>query len=80
LLAHLLEVTLGHFAGGFGDALLLDRLGSILAGLLDLADDLGAAFLLEALARRVAVEDFLPLGIELSLRLRVKRAERFFFP
>jgi hypothetical protein len=47
-----------------------------LAGLFDLAEELGGAPLLEVLAGRVAVEDLLSLGIKFDFRLGLKRAVR----
>src|SRR5205823_4520961 len=70
--AEVLEVTFGHVAGGFRDALDLDGVGRFLGGLLDLADQFDARLFLERLTGGVAVEDFLALGIELSVLLGIK--------
>jgi hypothetical protein len=72
------EVAFGHFAGGSGNALLLDGFGCFLAGLSDLASHLDGALLLKARSRRVAVEDDLSL-VELPLRLCVERTRGFLF-
>src|SRR5581483_7465620 len=78
LLAHFLEVALGHFAGGFRYPLLLDGLGRLLASRLDVADDLGAILLLEALAGRVTIKNLFALGIEVGSGLRFEGIERCF--
>ena len=65
--AEVLEIALGHVAGGFRDALHLDRVRGLLGGLLDFADQVGARFGLKRLTGGIAVEDLLALVVELLL-------------
>src|SRR5262245_21996839 len=70
------EVTLCRILVGTRNALLHDHIGRFLARGLNLARHFRAALLLEVLSRREAVEDLLPLRIELRFCLAVKRTER----
>ena len=56
--------------------MLLDGLGSFLAGLANVLGEFRSGLLAEALPRRVAVENLLALGIELRFRLGIERTER----
>src|SRR5712691_219829 len=75
LRAQALEIALHHFASRLGHALLLDGFGRLLAGLFDLAKELGFALLLEVLARCITVKNLLALGIKLDFCLGLKGAK-----
>jgi hypothetical protein len=72
LFTHPLKITLRHFARRLRNALLLNCLGRVLAGLANFAGEFSTILLLKTLAGRVAIENLLSLGVEFDFGPGIK--------
>src|SRR5438093_12618895 len=64
LAAQIAEIAFDHFAGGFGESLTFDGLGSFLSGLLDFALHFHRRLAAEVLPGSETVKNLLPFGIK----------------